>query len=68
MQICLRKSTIALKRSDVQLPNTVDVNIFLHPSASNLGVPNNPGGPNPSLVLIAAFLTNSSFMSSKIIR
>ena len=62
------KSTIALQRSDVQLPNTVDVNILLHPSASDPDGPNNPDGPNPYLVIIAAFLTNSSFMSSKIIR
>ena len=35
MQIFLMKSAIALRRSDVQLPNTFDVNIFLHPSTSN---------------------------------
>ena len=62
------KSTIALQRSDVQLPNTVDVNIFLHLSASDPDGPNNPDGPNPCYVIIAAFLTNSSFMSSEIIR
>ena len=49
------KSPIALRRSEVQLPNTFDVNIFLHPSAPN------PDGPDPPLVLIAAFLINSSF-------
>ena len=36
MQICLVDSAIALRRSDVQLPNIFDVNIFLHPPASNL--------------------------------
>ena len=60
MQICLMKSAIALQRSDVQLPNTFDVNIFIHPSAFN------PDGPDSPVVLIAAFLTNSSYMSSKI--
>ena len=43
------------------LTNTFDVNIFLHLSASN------PDEVDPSFVLIAAFLTNSSFIPSKII-
>ena len=34
--VCLMNSAIALRTSDVQLPNTFDVNIFLHPPASNL--------------------------------
>ena len=54
------KSAIALRRSHVQLPNTFDVNIFLQPSSDS-------DGPDPPLVFIAAFLTNSSFISSKII-
>ena len=56
------KSEMALQRSDVQLPNSFDVNIFLDPSAFN------PVGTNSPLVLIAAFLTNPLFTSSKIIR
>ena len=61
MWIYLIKSAIALQRLDVQQPNTFDVKIFLHPSASN------PDGPDPPLVYTAAFLTNFSFMLCKII-
>ena len=61
IQICLMTLGMPLRRSDVQLSNTYDVNIFLHLSASY------PDGPDLALVLTVAFLTNSSFMSSKII-
>ena len=61
MQIFLMKSAVALRRSDVQLPNTFDVNIFLHPSTSN------PKRLDLPFVLITAFLTNCSFVLSKII-
>ena len=40
----------------MQLPNNFDVNIFLHPLASN------PDGPDPPLVFVVAFLANSSFL------
>ena len=54
MQIYLMKSAITLRRSDVELPNTFDVKILLHPSVSN------PYGADAPLVLIVAFLANSS--------
>ena len=61
-QICIMKPAMALWGSDVQLSNTLDVFIFLHSSVSN------PDGMDPFLALIAAFLSNYSFMSSKITR
>ena len=60
MKKCLMKLAITLRRSYVQLPNIFDVNILLPQSASI------PNGSDQPLVLIAAFRTNSSFMSSKI--
>ena len=59
--MCLMKPAMALQRSDVQLPDTWNVNIFLHSSASH------PDGPDLRLVLIDTFVTNDSLMSSKII-
>ena len=38
----------------MELPNTFDVKMFLHPSVSN------PYGADAPLVLIVAFLANSS--------
>ena len=49
IQICFMKSAMALRVSNVQLPNTSDAIIFLYLSASN------PDGPNLPLILIASF-------------
>ena len=57
----LIKSAISLQIPDVQLPIVFCVKISLYLSASH------PDRPDSPLVLIAAFLTNFSFMSSKII-
>ena len=61
MQVCLMKLALAMCRSDVQLSNTFDISTLLHLIVSN------PDGPDWPLVLIAAFLTNCSFISSKLI-
>ena len=60
-QICLIKAAIALRRPDVQLPSNFYVNIFS--TQQHLIQMNRIH----LLVLIAPFLTNSSFMSSNII-
>ena len=60
IQICFMKSAMALRISNVQLPNTSDAIIFLYLSASN------PDGPNLPLILIASFaLKNWVFSSSR---